>query len=634
MYTPREAQAYTGQLPAQKYPGVTPELLDLLAMQKVAADKKAAADQLAAQSGQAQPTVAQGMEQQAMHSARQEIQQKLGLPGLANQGQNAPQAPGAQPAPGGQPPAAQQQMAQAQAPMQRMAAGGLVAIPSNLPAGYAGGGIVSFAGPDGSSVEDPSEARLLPAALVAAIVAGKYALPQLDSIATGLGYADGASLASAASSQIAADTAGAARATLPKSALGKLGVAGALGATAATTYGTPTEDYRKRFGMETNDPSFLGDIGIRALGAASDLGDTVTLGYAGSYYRDKQEKPPAAPAKKTARPTAPAAPAATGTPATGTPTSGTGTTKNPGGLRAIVAQTTANAGVPKDIPQTDFEKFTEEQIKAQMKPDLTKVEADSNAMYDKYMGAGDRQVLAENQRVQALREAQRKEQLDARNETFLGMKMSGIRDYARAAKPGATMAMNLIASVEAGDTRKALELAQDTKYLDTVQLGVDAMNKALQDGNKLKFSAAKDGLTKALEQQSSATKDATSLVDARNQAAGRLMQVQETARGRLALMAQHATERNDRVALDALDKLNRRADAVGKQAADVVKSSGGDEIAADKARTDAVEKYLKQTTEYADLNKRLGFSIQASQGGMNQQLTPAQEAARQRALRG
>lgn len=41
MYNTREALAYSGKLPVQQNPtGVTPQLLDLLAMQKVDADKK------------------------------------------------------------------------------------------------------------------------------------------------------------------------------------------------------------------------------------------------------------------------------------------------------------------------------------------------------------------------------------------------------------------------------------------------------------------------------------------------------------------------------------------------------------------------------------------------------------------
>lgn len=70
--------------------------------------------------------------------------------------------------------------------------------------------------------------------------------------------------------------------------LKRLGALGALGATALDVASTPTEQYRERFGLETDDPSLLGDIGVRALGAASDLGNVMTLGAAGNFYRDKQ----------------------------------------------------------------------------------------------------------------------------------------------------------------------------------------------------------------------------------------------------------------------------------------------------------------------------------------------------------
>lgn len=70
----------------------------------------------------------------------------------------------------------------------------------------------------------------------------------------------------------------------------RLGAAGALAGTAITTATTPTEDYRERFGLETNDPSLAGDIGVRALGAASDLGSIMTFGAADRLYRDKQRQ--------------------------------------------------------------------------------------------------------------------------------------------------------------------------------------------------------------------------------------------------------------------------------------------------------------------------------------------------------
>jgi hypothetical protein len=120
MYNEREALAYSGRLPAQQnQAAITPQLLDLLAMQKVKSDKDAAARQLAMASGQAPPTVAQGLEQDAMNSARQEVTQKMGLAGLAQ----------------AQPPAG---------PMPQQPQG-LMGAPTNLPTQYRGGGIIAFA---------------------------------------------------------------------------------------------------------------------------------------------------------------------------------------------------------------------------------------------------------------------------------------------------------------------------------------------------------------------------------------------------------------------------------------------------------------------------------------------------------
>jgi len=113
MYNEREALAYSGKLPAQQA-AITPQLLDLLAMQKVKSDKDAAARQLAMASGQAPSTVAKSLEQDAMNSARKEIAQKMGLGDLA------------------QPPAG---------PMPQ----GLAGAPTNLPTQYRSGGIIAFA---------------------------------------------------------------------------------------------------------------------------------------------------------------------------------------------------------------------------------------------------------------------------------------------------------------------------------------------------------------------------------------------------------------------------------------------------------------------------------------------------------
>lgn len=84
----------------------------------------------------------------------------------------------------------------------------------------------------------------------------------------------------------------------------------ALGTGAVEGFNTDTETYRKRFGLETDNPSFAGDLGVRALGVASDVGNAVTFGglrkLQNSMYGEGQWE-----GTKTAdAPTAPAAPAA------------------------------------------------------------------------------------------------------------------------------------------------------------------------------------------------------------------------------------------------------------------------------------------------------------------------------------
>lgn len=76
--------------------------------------------------------------------------------------------------------------------------------------------------------------------------------------------------------------------------LGKLGTVGALASTGFAVADTPTEQYRERFGLgdynpeDSNGMIFAKDLGVRALGAASDLGVAMTLGQAGRFYADKQ----------------------------------------------------------------------------------------------------------------------------------------------------------------------------------------------------------------------------------------------------------------------------------------------------------------------------------------------------------
>lgn len=76
--------------------------------------------------------------------------------------------------------------------------------------------------------------------------------------------------------------------------LGKLGTVGALASTGFAVADTPTERYRERFGLgdynpeDSNGMLFAKDLGVRALGSASDLGNALTLGQAGRFYADKQ----------------------------------------------------------------------------------------------------------------------------------------------------------------------------------------------------------------------------------------------------------------------------------------------------------------------------------------------------------
>lgn len=106
-----------------------------------------------------------------------------------------------------------------------------------------------------------------------------------------------------------------------KSGLGRLGAVGALATTAIDTATTPTEQYRERFSLETDNPSFAGDLAVRTLGAASDLGNNLTLGLAGKYYQDKQRMAQEANAPAAAiqpKPATAALPAGTAAQATNT----------------------------------------------------------------------------------------------------------------------------------------------------------------------------------------------------------------------------------------------------------------------------------------------------------------------------
>ena len=75
--------------------------------------------------------------------------------------------------------------------------------------------------------------------------------------------------------------------------LGSVAVPAILVDTAATVHDTPTSDYEKRFAFSPNSTEGVAglarDVGVRALGAASDMANSATFGLAGKYlFADKQ----------------------------------------------------------------------------------------------------------------------------------------------------------------------------------------------------------------------------------------------------------------------------------------------------------------------------------------------------------
>lgn len=196
---------------------------------------------------------------------------------------------------------------------------------------YADGGRVEW---DGA---DTAKAAAIGAGAAAA-GAGKVLAP----VASAFGQSP-ASLAWDIAKTSAKSVKGAEIPGMPKGALGKAGALGALASTAIDAWNTPTEDYRTRFGMNTNDPSLAGDLVARGLGAASDLGNTLTLGLAGKHlFRDKiqQANNPA---------TTPAAQALSTPPESGTPTNSS--QAGPGAGRGNFNPAPVNPSAPRPVAQ-------------------------------------------------------------------------------------------------------------------------------------------------------------------------------------------------------------------------------------------------------------------------------------------
>ncbi|MDP2323539.1 MAG: hypothetical protein Q8N51_05860 [Gammaproteobacteria bacterium] len=83
---------------------------------------------------------------------------------------------------------------------------------------------------------------------------------------------------------------------------GKVGAPLVLGTAAYDGFNTDTETYAKRLGLENTQPGLLRDLGVRSLGVASDVGNSMTLGLAKNYlYRDDAPSTQPAPQAPTLR---------------------------------------------------------------------------------------------------------------------------------------------------------------------------------------------------------------------------------------------------------------------------------------------------------------------------------------------
>ena len=151
---------------------------------------------------------------------------------------------------------------------------------------FANGGLVSSAYPSADDVRRAQQSRIggpqmrdvsgitrdvnrpLPATSTTASTSPNVRFPQLNTPTTGQMFASSAK-----------NIAG---------GLAKTHGVGAMLGGAYTGFQTPTEDYRERFGMETDQPTLAGDLGVRALGVLTDVGNSASFGILGRNFADKQ----------------------------------------------------------------------------------------------------------------------------------------------------------------------------------------------------------------------------------------------------------------------------------------------------------------------------------------------------------
>jgi len=150
----------------QGKPGLPPDLKELMALQILtektdAAQRQQAMNQLNQAGGPNMPTVAQTLQERAKQALQARMMQAQQQAQMPPQPQPIPTAP-----PQDQPEVSPEMMQQLAA-MQAQGKGGLDQLPSNVGENYAGGGIIAFAGENGSLVKgeddslSPEEARAI-----------------------------------------------------------------------------------------------------------------------------------------------------------------------------------------------------------------------------------------------------------------------------------------------------------------------------------------------------------------------------------------------------------------------------------------------------------------------------------------
>lgn len=508
--------------------GITPDLWEAMAKMKVESDATAAKNAMAMQQGQEQPTVVQGLNERAMQSARQEIAQKLGLPGLANQGQNIPQ--------GGQP--GGQQMAQAPQgapPMQKMAAGGLVGLPSNLPSGYAGGGIVSFA-EGGSGLDVGMPEGYVP---MTGVSAGSTETPD-NSADTSMWDRWIASLGDAA---IAAAPV----------------IKRTLRAIAGT--GNPVT------------PEVVQQVASAAPTAGAAIKPAAMPGYA--QHQGVGEAPYAPAVEQPAGLKDIAPPAAGGRQsfsASARTSSGSG-----GGARTAGA----GAGGLGSFGVDPMDVQVRKNLMDGMQADPAAAEAAGVAKYQDMVGKGQDEGLLALRKNQEAKTALHEQRQSQRGNTFLGMNVRALEGMADA--KGGKWYDTLGAGARARTAGDERDFTEDQAYLETMNKGITAMNAARNEGNKGKYEAAKAAAAGAMARISGSTEEASKKLTAEMQAKVSMRNADlqaETSRANTSEMAamrmqqlkQGALDRGDRKTMDALlrteDNANKQGTARAKAEAE------------------------------------------------------------------